>query len=804
MGDRTNLRTLLVMAVLLLGLVGNASATLLGRWTFDDGTADDSSGNNHHGTLTPGDGTTSISIVYDADRDSNVLELDNPVGHVTGAVVNCGSGSWADITSQITIAAWTQVDTKHNSSYLLCKGSSYQVLQSGEDFDGLRVYMFGIVPNAFETSTSIIDSAWHHIAVTYDSIGEKRVLYIDGAPVFSDLPCNALTAHTENLVIGGRLNPAFDERGWDGRIDDVQLYDNALSESKVRGIIGIYTAFDPSPENKEVVEETLASLTWKPGAKVADVNGHKLYLGTNRDLVEANDVSVYKGALDSNSFSGAPMGSLELGTAYHWRVIEVNGPNTWPGDIWSFTTGTEGYYCDLFIDAGVSIADRDRLAAADYLGLSQEFVTGENKWDQNSIMVQMDDGDWQDDNGVLLYPDGEPRFSCMYIGGGTSPIHGESLGEEGRQRVRDYYRNGGCYTGSCAGAAITTIRVTIDPNDTSYRTEYFHIWPARGHYTQLANSYTGHDVPLGSPLLDYYDFGGDYYIASVRHEGGNFTIEDDPFYWCSGTEVLMTYAEPIEGSDPSYQDFMGHVSTWAYKEDANSGRLAVCGSHPEDIESGEQRDLQAALLQYAMAGKGSPNVKAALENGVTRLMNDNSTAGHEKVGDKQYHHFTIQIPSGMRLTITLDGLDDVNNLDLFARKDDFALRGETGVYEASNTSNSDETLTINDPCAGTWYIGVKGVNTVTKTKEPYYYRYTGNLGLLNGVAYTITAEWHVLGDFNGGNDVDSVDFSVLALSWQKAQGQAGYDPNCDISIPADDIIDEKDIKIFTDYWLAGK
>ena len=124
MGKRANLRTWLVMAVLLLGLVGNASATMVGRWTFDDGTADDSSGNNHHGTLTPGDVTTSISIVYDADRDSNVLELDNPAGHFTGAVVNCGSGSWADITSQIAFTMWAKVDTKHESSYLLSKGSS--------------------------------------------------------------------------------------------------------------------------------------------------------------------------------------------------------------------------------------------------------------------------------------------------------------------------------------------------------------------------------------------------------------------------------------------------------------------------------------------------------------------------------------------------------------------------------------------------------------------------------------------------------------------------------------------------------
>ena len=62
----------------------------------------------------------------------------------------------------------------------------------------------------------------------------------------------------------------------------------------------------------------------------------------------------------------------------------------------------------------------------------------------------------------------------------------------------------------------------------------------------------------------------------------------------------------------------------------------------------------------------------------------------------------------------------------------------------------------------------------------------------------------MLGDFEPDGDVDSVDFSVLALSWQKGQGQAGYNSICDISIPADSLINEKDLKIFTDNWLAGK
>ena len=64
--------------------------------------------------------------------------------------------------------------------------------------------------------------------------------------------------------------------------------------------------------------------------------------------------------------------------------------------------------------------------------------------------------------------------------------------------------------------------------------------------------------------------------------------------------------------------------------------------------------------------------------------------------------------------------------------------------------------------------------------------------------------WIYIGDFAGGCDVDFVDFAYLALTWLKEDGDLGYDDLCDISIPADAIIDEYDLEIFTDNWLAGK
>lgn len=60
-----------------------------------------------------------------------------------------------------------------------------------------------------------------------------------------------------------------------------------------------------------------------------------------------------------------------------------------------------------------------------------------------------------------------------------------------------------------------------------------------------------------------------------------------------------------------------------------------------------------------------------------------------------------------------------------------------------------------------------------------------------------------LGDFNGGCNIDFADFAILASAWLTTDGQAGWNNGCDIALPADDIINEKDLEIFADNWLTG-
>jgi hypothetical protein len=74
-------------------------------------------------------------------------------------------------------------------------------------------------------------------------------------------------------------------------------------------------------------------LSWRPGREAAS---HQVYFSTDKQAV-TNGTAPVK-TVGSDSFNPGP---LNLGTTYYWKVAEVNNaktPNTWTGDVWSFTT----------------------------------------------------------------------------------------------------------------------------------------------------------------------------------------------------------------------------------------------------------------------------------------------------------------------------------------------------------------------------------------------------------------------------------------------------------------------------------
>jgi hypothetical protein len=79
-------------------------------------------------------------------------------------------------------------------------------------------------------------SAWHiyHVAMTYD--GAALRLYVNGIEDASKLMTGLIQPNTEPFRIGGGAPPGQNQLFFDGLIDEVQLYDVALSPSEIQAI----------------------------------------------------------------------------------------------------------------------------------------------------------------------------------------------------------------------------------------------------------------------------------------------------------------------------------------------------------------------------------------------------------------------------------------------------------------------------------------------------------------------------------------------------------------------------------------
>lgn len=343
----------------------------------------------------------------------------------------------------------------------------------------------------------------------------------------------------------------------------------------------------------------------------------------------------------------------------------------------------------------------------------------------------------EDRNGVLLYPDGEPRFRMMFIFGGSSGNHGSAVGAAGRANVRTFYANGGSVCGSCAGAYLTGRYASG-----SEHAYYNLVTGANMIATGLNNSSTQVILTENSPLLEYFDFPADRTIDAVRHNGGGYL---DAGSAPRGTEILSTFGHSPRGGN---EKFFGKPNAWAYKASSTSGRVAVSGSHPEDGQEGNLLHYSESLFRYAYDGSGAAKVKGVLHNGQPRDMIYADSPSYCPIGDLQCHHFVVWLPCGAK-SMKVD-LDASGNFDmqLFLKKDSFAFPESSPDFKSAG-GGPDQSIDTGKISAGLWYVTVRCNSTVTaeekevqpSTGKGRYFEYTGDTEVLNGVPYILTASW---------------------------------------------------------------
>jgi hypothetical protein len=211
-----------------------------------NGNADDESGNGNDGTVYGASLTEdrfgNANSAYNFDGVDDYIEKRTP-----SSVLNANLQDW-------TISAWINTSRTGQIQTIVSRyecgwncpsngaGSLYdlQVTEDGYGSYGIRNTVPPFAENtSVENNVSITDGTWHHISGVLNRSTLEITIFIDGYPVNS-VSVDGLTALDDRQGSPLSIGRTFIQR-WAqpreyflGTIDDIRIYNRALSESEIR------------------------------------------------------------------------------------------------------------------------------------------------------------------------------------------------------------------------------------------------------------------------------------------------------------------------------------------------------------------------------------------------------------------------------------------------------------------------------------------------------------------------------------------------------------------------------------------
>lgn len=236
---------LATMGLLIPGTATSAaiSPNLVLRYTFNTGTTvsiQDSSANALTGTLINADPAT--AFVPGAPGKKQGLRLVAPQKQY----VDVPESGALDV-NQYTLAAWiryTGVSTPDSFGRweVLEKAGAYWLnvrtdgrVRAGGFFGGCASSQYW---SYFDSTRSVPTKVWTHVAATYN--GSRLTIYVNGQASGSFDVTGVTCSNDEPLAIGAKNAPAKGilEAFWDGKLDEVRIYDKALSATRIAKLAG--------------------------------------------------------------------------------------------------------------------------------------------------------------------------------------------------------------------------------------------------------------------------------------------------------------------------------------------------------------------------------------------------------------------------------------------------------------------------------------------------------------------------------------------------------------------------------------
>jgi hypothetical protein len=252
---------------------GSVSSGLVGFWTFDGkdtsftaSTTNDLSGNNNTATTSS---MTTTSLV--AGKIGQAFSFNGTNQYISQAATTS-----LNLGNAFSLAAWVYVTTPVNASIIskqfttsvpyalgfgLASGSSTQM-----DFG----FYDGASWRLVSQSGTFSSGQWVHVVGTWN--GTTASLYINGVLNNSSTPGGTAVDNASAIYFGRRHDSFFGTQFFKGRIDDIHIYNRAISATEVATLFGANKAKVITPN------KTNLSAQWKfdegSGLTAKDASGN--------------------------------------------------------------------------------------------------------------------------------------------------------------------------------------------------------------------------------------------------------------------------------------------------------------------------------------------------------------------------------------------------------------------------------------------------------------------------------------------------------------------------------------------------
>ena len=297
--------------------VGDAG--LLGYWKFDDGsgtTALDSSDYHNNGALSAGATWSTNAAPITIYANPGAISLN---GTTTG-IVTVPNSAINKLTNNFTVMGWVKPNSVSGTQRMI---SSARTL-------GHNGWGFGLYGNALRLTTygrkdytspsaGLAVGDWHHIAAVMDSSNTVK-FYIDGLPLGSVTFTSPGIADSDDaLLIGATMTPGSSTPTdlFNGLVDDVQVYNRALSDADIADLVGVAPCSEPVFRTRVALGELSGTIaldgacTYTLTSAGNSLNGGSGVYISNATTLEGN------GAIIERS-SGAPQ----------FRIMTINPAST--------------------------------------------------------------------------------------------------------------------------------------------------------------------------------------------------------------------------------------------------------------------------------------------------------------------------------------------------------------------------------------------------------------------------------------------------------------------------------------------